>query len=354
MATPDSTVWKIDPHTTAKHRLLRGYLDAWMPIVTSSFPRVTIFEGYAGPGVYEDGEPGSPIIAMRALLSRSELVKARKPVQFVFVEERDDRIAELERQVDRFFSGRPPWVRVEFVRGACADTWRSSLDRTGAWGQPIFANLDPFGAGIPYDLVEALGGNKSSEALVTFMQQFLARFAKVESLTDGDVQFGNTDWRRVRDIATGGKEGFLVEEYRGTLARAGLPLTSAFQLVDEGGHSFWLIHGTSHELGLTRMKEAMWKVDEVSGYRFRDPRDPGQGLLDFGDPEPDLAPLRRQMLRLLEDGKSRSKKELRHFALHETIYRPPHATAALAELIERGDIIEVPGGVVLAPLTLDI
>lgn len=122
MATPDSTVWKIDPHTTAKHRLLRGYLDAWMPIITSSFPRVTIFEGYSGPGVYKDGEPGSPIIAMRALLSRSELVNTRKPVQFVFVEEREDRIAELERQVDRFFSGRPPWVRVEFVPGTCADT----------------------------------------------------------------------------------------------------------------------------------------------------------------------------------------------------------------------------------------
>ncbi|WP_260326384.1 hypothetical protein [Streptomyces sp. TLI_185] len=42
---------------------------------------------------------------------------------------------------------------------------------------------------------------------------------------------------------------------------------------DEGNRKLYLIFGTQHELGLEKMKDAMWKVDPSYGVRYRDPRD---------------------------------------------------------------------------------
>ncbi|WP_233443699.1 three-Cys-motif partner protein TcmP, partial [Streptomyces stelliscabiei] len=68
-------LWKLEPATAAKHRLYQRYLDAWWPILLQtsqstgySRPRVTLLDAFAGPGRYEDGEPGSPVFILDRLL----------------------------------------------------------------------------------------------------------------------------------------------------------------------------------------------------------------------------------------------------------------------------------------------
>lgn len=339
MAVPQTLLWDQDPHTEAKHRVLAGYYDAWYPIMLSQWPRLTIFEGYSGPGEHTRGEEGSPIIAIRRLVERPELLRLRKPIRFVFVEEREDRLEHLKDLIGEKFPNLPGHLKVELVCGTCEDEWEGALNRANAWRQPIFANLDPFGPGVPCDLVRALGKNKGSEVLVTFMSDWLRRFATLEDVDGGDRQFGSKRWRKVADLDDPEqKELFLVNEYRETLVAAGLNLNARFRLSDEGGRSFYLIYGTGHRTGLERMKAAMWKVDPVTGTRFRDPKDPAQGVLDFGVPEPDLAPLVRQIQQKLQAGPTGSATlgELRDFALLETAFRPPHATKAVGQMIESG------------------
>ena len=200
MAVPESTVWDRDPHTEAKHRVLHGYFDAWYPIILSTFPRLTVLEGYAGPGVYTKSEDGSPVIAIRALVERPELLGRRPAVRFVFIEEREDRLQKLQEVVNREFPRLPPGVRVDYHHESCERVWETALDQADAWGMPIFANLDPFGPGVPYPLVKRLGANRSSEALVTFMSDWLRRFWSLEELDDGDVQFGSRGWRTVGSL----------------------------------------------------------------------------------------------------------------------------------------------------------
>ena len=50
MAKPVETVWSIEEHTKAKHRILRGYLDAWLPIMSAHNGRLAYIDGFAGPG----------------------------------------------------------------------------------------------------------------------------------------------------------------------------------------------------------------------------------------------------------------------------------------------------------------
>ena len=80
----DPVRWKIEDHTRAKHRVLRSYLNAWIPIMgyqsKKSYqldgpPRLLLVDGFAGPGTYLDGEPGSPLIMLDALLSHASLEK---------------------------------------------------------------------------------------------------------------------------------------------------------------------------------------------------------------------------------------------------------------------------------------
>ncbi|MFE3414100.1 three-Cys-motif partner protein TcmP [Streptomyces mirabilis] len=77
MTVPKDAVWERDPHTAAKHDLLKRYLEAWAPILLSRNDVITYAEGFAGAGVYKQGEPGSPVVAYevfaRALSNSQDL-----------------------------------------------------------------------------------------------------------------------------------------------------------------------------------------------------------------------------------------------------------------------------------------
>jgi hypothetical protein len=66
------TVWEMEPHTQAKHDILSGYLSAWLPIMSKYNERLVYVDGFAGPGVYTNGEPGSPIIFGHSWITYSE------------------------------------------------------------------------------------------------------------------------------------------------------------------------------------------------------------------------------------------------------------------------------------------
>ena len=76
MTSIRETHWDIEPHTIAKHRILRSYLDAWLPIMTRWNGRVVYVDGFAGPGQYKGGEEGSPVIALKAAVEHRQTMKS--------------------------------------------------------------------------------------------------------------------------------------------------------------------------------------------------------------------------------------------------------------------------------------
>jgi hypothetical protein len=77
------------------------YLGAWFPILTSSGwnRRVIFLDGFAGPGRYTAGEPGSPIIALDTLVNHRHFQKLqRTEFVMIFVESDDQRFASLEEE----------------------------------------------------------------------------------------------------------------------------------------------------------------------------------------------------------------------------------------------------------------
>lgn len=58
MAPPRATHWALEPHTQAKHLILRRYLEAWLPIMATHNGRIVFVDGFAGPGRYVGREEG--------------------------------------------------------------------------------------------------------------------------------------------------------------------------------------------------------------------------------------------------------------------------------------------------------
>ena len=85
---PKTPLWSIEPHTAAKHRVLRKYLDRWIPIMATQSDRLALIDGFAGPGEYAGGEPGSPLVMIDAFASRPrrEDIERKTQLEYHFIE----------------------------------------------------------------------------------------------------------------------------------------------------------------------------------------------------------------------------------------------------------------------------
>lgn len=340
--------WACQAHTAAKHDIYRRYLARWFPILlagANAYPSVTYAEGFAGPGIYSGGEPGSPVIAMQALVQE---VPANKGIaRFVFIDDDQRCVDFLPRTLTAAFPARPRSLAampVEVVLGTCADRLEAALDLLGAWGQPIFANLDSWGnAPVPYQLLQRLASNEATEVIITLLPQHFVRFVSDLGAAGDEVFGGDPTWRTVADLAPDAKSRHILTSYRKVLQAAGFPYLLDFELLPRNGQPLYLVFGTKHPLGVKKMKDSLWEVDRASGVGFRDPRDEqAEALFDLDEPQ--LAPLARLIEQKLQDGRQLRVEELRQFALFETVYRPEHVIAALRPLVDRGTLHVDDGG----------
>jgi three-Cys-motif partner protein len=340
----DPVVWPAAPHTLAKHSVYRQYLSKWMPIMIHSWKGdVTYAEGFAGPGIYTGGEPGSPVIALETLIHDPSLRLKARDLRFLFVEQDERRVAHLREQLA--IAARPValedldryGIDLAVEAGDYDPTLIEVLSKHDAWGRPMLVVLDTFGGGVKLDIVRRIANNPSSEVIITFEPHHFARFPTSHH---GDAVFGDPEWRRVADLPSEAKAEWVVNKYRDVLHEAGFPFVLTFELVGGNGHSLFLAFGTTHVRGLQKMKEAMWEVDPIQGVQYRDPADPDQQLLDI-QIEPHTEPLRRELLQYLRDapGHTASVGDLRRFALYQTVYKESQVMPVLDKLVEKGSAV---------------
>ncbi len=284
----NSTIWDLDPHTVAKHKILQRYLQAWLPII-SKFKRANYIDGFAGPGVYSKEEEGSPIIALRAAIEHKIPIKAE--IGFIFIELRRDRADFLKNILHERFSNIPKNFEWEVV---CAE-FASSVERIlneiegkGAKLAPTFAFLDPFGfKGLPMELIKRILTYKSCEVLITFMEGFVNRFTDELREDALDELYETEEWRKIREIQEPEeRKRFFIELYEKQLTDfAGARYVRSFEMEAMAGQTlYYLVFATNHPKGVEVMKEAMWKADPTGNYRFSDRTDPNQKLLlDYTD-----------------------------------------------------------------------
>jgi len=231
MSSPEEPVWEIEPHTKAKHEILKRYLQGWFPIMTSFSPKVIYLDGFAGPGIYKGGEEGSPIIAIRCLMEhkfRERIIRKGNQVLFVFIEKDAKRKRILEDNIRERFPNLPENVKVHVINAQFEPTMKDILDdleEKGAKLAPTFAFLDPFGfSGLPMGIISRFMSYRYCEVLITFMTGFVNRFVNVDDAREAifDELFATPEWRKVREYDTPEKRrNFIIDLYRRQLIRVG-------------------------------------------------------------------------------------------------------------------------------------
>ena len=143
-----------------KHQLLQKYLGAWFPILSSWHGRVLYVDCNAGRGRHEQGQPGSPILALETLLNhnRRDTILKTTEVSFVFFENDVNNYRQLQQEITAL--GRLPKNMSVFAYDqdyAVILTQRIQGLRASSQSlAPSFIFVDPFGFSLSMNLLNDL------------------------------------------------------------------------------------------------------------------------------------------------------------------------------------------------------
>lgn len=301
----EPVLWDREDHTRAKHELLLAFFNKWVSIHSEHFASrgrglVRVYDGFAGPGVYAGGEPGSPLIMLRALLDNPNVRGRWSAVhyEFAFVEQdarRADKLRSTLVDLEGAARGDGRWTdRI---------TWWVTCGRYEEHGprevvglSAVFLFIDPFGySHAPMTLTTELVQQPKSDTLIflplSFVHRFIGREGQDEAL---DRFFGTSAWR---DVANGPhRPAAMLALFRAQLVAAGLRWTGAFRLKPpEAGNEYWIVGASGHPSGYESIKQGFWAADPRNGQGFVTSKAAaaGQQSLEFEEPQqgPDTRPL---------------------------------------------------------------
>ncbi len=305
----------IRSHSLAKHRVLRGYLERYISVLTAN-PRLdqfrlTLVDGFAGGGIYLDARSkeersGSPLIMLEAMDQAAEAAKASrlKPfhldVQYIFVEKDAETIDYLRSVISK--SKHAPLLadRIQLLQGeftAKVPEITAFVKQRGRAERAIFV-LDQFGyIDVPLPTIRnILATVDKAEVFMTFAVDFLIDYLSENEATQQTLaKIGITlpsktigtakesrDWRRSIQLA-------LHEQIRSQTAAK---FYTPFFIRSEDSHrDFWLVHLSGHFRARDVMVGLHWKENRSFAHYG------GSGLQMLGyDPKYDSDLTRQRML----------------------------------------------------------
>lgn len=274
---------EIRPHSLAKHRIIRSYLERYVAVLTAKLPqerlRLTLVDGFAGGGKYRDPssseeQAGSPFIMLEAMdLAAIEAQKIRtKPffldVQYKFIEKNKHAITHLHKVLTE--SKYASWLdnRIQLIQGEFADQVDeiiAAVKKRGGAERAIFV-LDQFGyldAPIP-TVRRILASLENAEIILTFATDTLIDYLSSNEqtqriLSNLGIQIpsqsivdakAKSDWRRIIQF-------LLHAEIK---EKTGAKFYTPFFIRSGDAHrDFWLIHLSGHFRAKDVMVDVHWK-----------------------------------------------------------------------------------------------
>jgi three-Cys-motif partner protein len=277
------------------HKLPAQYKNALKTRV-SAFSKWTVewIKSSAGPGQYEKGEGGSPLIALKAFKEHRSRDRINCEVVFIFIEKDQTRAAHLRTLVDQERTGLPPKWHAEVISGVFDEEMTKVLNALDAQARhmaPAFVMIDPFGiSGTPMSVVRRILSNPLCEVYISLMYREINRFKEMPEFEKHlDELFGCTTWRNGIDISDSDqRKAFFYDLYESQLRIAGAKHVVRFELYEGDQLVYAIFFGTGHSKGCDRLKQAIWKIAPFGDFVFRSAR---LGQLTLGADIVDYGPL---------------------------------------------------------------
>jgi three-Cys-motif partner protein len=348
MAIPRTKLWPLEPHTIGKHLVLKNYLDAWLPVLGTWQGRILFVDGFSGPGEYQGGEDGSPIIAMRRFIEHDSRSKITAEVFFMFIEKEEDRAEHLESVVAKLRPHLPSRSKAYVLTGQFDETLKAVLDRLDEQEQrlaPAFVMIDPFGvSGTPMSVIGRILKNPRCEVYVSFMYESINRFKTTKEFAPHlDDLFGTEDWKEGLCITDPeARKRFFYDLYKKQLKKHGAREVVRFELYEGDRIIYAIFHASRHPKACDLMKKAIWKVSPFGDYAFRGTR---SSQLRLGLTSADCSPLERALSKEFKGDGWVSIEEILEFARSDrTDYHSGHVKRAVLARMETEGKIRVKSG----------
>jgi three-Cys-motif partner protein len=215
------------PWSRIKDRILSAYLAVYLPKVATLGKRILLVDGFAGPGRFEDGSVGSPVLIVEAGETR-----ARGKYHAIFVNKEADEHDALTKLMKPYIDARV----VTTVPTKAAELLQELA--IAVKDQTLFLYLDPFGlAGCEWEVLvpflQRTAG--STEILINIQRPEIPRLACANAEARGAITYqvdalqrrltkvtGSNYWREVfayPSLTTDEKVTLVVEDYRRRIAR---------------------------------------------------------------------------------------------------------------------------------------
>lgn len=273
-------------HSEAKVRLYGTYLGVYLNILarTPFIRRIFVFDLLAGEGIYENGQKGSPIVALESIERHHEANGKCPDMELWF---NDSEVSQIEpglNKIDRVrrFADeikRPSNVTVEYSREDFKIKFEQALRKisTSKNVAALFF-IDPYGYKVvsPGDISEILSRDLT-EALLFLPVSFMYRFAQKSINEDfpgseplrgflTELGIENTDgFNSANEFISALKEGF--SQYLSDKKA----YVDTFTLESES-NVYALFFFTRSLRGFEKMLEAKWKLDRGFGEGYHSER----------------------------------------------------------------------------------
>lgn len=293
----DPDKWRSRQNTQVKHDILFEYLKGFIPILSSSNREEPIsvlhyVDSRAGRGWYSEGEPGSPIVAMRVGEELHEYLDGYRdrPVylECYNVEYDRENFDSLEREIEAIRYNFPS-VGVRNFFGPFEEHSDEILKLIPS-GQPTFVFIDPFGyRGVELQEVLRFLQRPRSEVFVTFMSDYIGRYMTDENRAEAMQKVFDTDeWRLLIGQQGITQQKAAVELYSRQLIKRAreqgkrvyvFPINVPYE--GRAGDIYHLVHVSQHpkarvvmEGAVNRVKgpsveEQLFIAPEVEGYAIK-------------------------------------------------------------------------------------
>jgi three-Cys-motif partner protein len=320
-----------------KHALLHRYLGGWFPILSKWHGRVIYIDCHAGRGLHASGQPGSPLVALKTLITHHYLPRILQSAEVCFLS--IERGSANKKELEAHLATHPLPAKIK-VEVACEDYEKviqfhiNSLIQNGQQMAPAFVFVDPYGFKLSMHLLAQLKAFDRCELFVNFMWRYVDMAINHPTQEDNmDALFGCREWRELREIRdpTERCETAIQLFQRSLCARF---VTWIKMLGENRTIKYVLVHATNHPRGRELMKEAIWSVAPEGNFTARVGDNPEQEFLI--EPKPNLTPLidwlwskyRGHVVRINEiEGE-----------LARTIFLPKHLHEVIRMLRDGGEI----------------
>jgi len=244
-------------------------------------------DGFAGPGEYEGGEDGSPIIALKVAKDHKLRDKLQRPdveLVFIFIEKDEARYLNLKQRIAELQL--PGNFRTELTCDTFEHAFGSLVAEIVEQNKrpaPSFVFIDPFGpTGFPMSLITLLAKQRSLEVLITFNYQALNEWfvSDPNKHKRVDELYGSNIWCKCLDIPiTNQREECLRETYQNVLQDLGWKVRPFRMKNKHNQTQYYLFFATSNWRGMLAMKQAMWRAAPAGDFQYSDLTNPQQPLL---------------------------------------------------------------------------